>query len=741
MSPSSAHLDQFEELFLSQVKAEEREAFIELLYRLWQAPVENCPLQWLIALRADFLEPALNDARLAEMLRDADIKLGPMSPQALTAAIVEPAAGQGVSFADGLPERLVQDTLGALGAAGSADHDDAFNNAGSAGRLPLLQFALSELWKKQSGDLIAHAAYADPPAGIGGIRGALRTHAEGVYSALPQDKQERAQRLFRRLVDRGRGLGDVRRIVAREEVAEDWQDLVVPLAGARLLTTNESEGETSTVEIVHEALLRAWPDLRQWIADNAEFDQWRQELSLAASAWNSAPSGERSDHLLRNVRLNKALGQLADKQDEFSEIERRFIMASRDHRDEEGRRLLAQQRRRVRALGVGLSVTALVAVLAILQWLRATALETEASQLEKEAIESAAEAQEGLTAAAAANLAMGRLEDAERFQDLAAQLSAEAFGADDERTLQSQRALAKVKMEAGEYREAAALFTRVKERRSQLFGPKHPRTAESLHDLGEIKLALGAFHAADEHFRRAYEVRRDHFSEQDRATLQSLFGTALVAEALYRIDDAERTLEQVRQLRAEALGTEDPDTLETTIRIARLRISQGRFAGVEEMLEAARATFLQSLPRRNAKVLHCLEAIAYLYQEQGRIDAAEHRYQALIRESQRALGAEHPDTLRRIEQLAKLQASNGHYEASAETLRKVIQVQQETLGEHHPATTQSIDMLAGILGDAGQFLLALDLIQPALALSERVLGAEHPQTLTSRNTLAVLYKR
>ena len=105
---------------------------------------------------------------------------------------------------------------------------------------------------RQRGGMIGHESYDDPKAGIGGIEGALRRHAERVYTYLDEAQKSRAQRLFRRLVERGPGLNDVRRIVPRAEVEEDWNDLVMELAKHRLVTVSEPTRGQATVEIIHE---------------------------------------------------------------------------------------------------------------------------------------------------------------------------------------------------------------------------------------------------------------------------------------------------------------------------------------------------------------------------------------------------------------------------------------------------------------------------------------------------------
>jgi energy-coupling factor transporter ATP-binding protein EcfA2 len=343
--------DQFEELF-SQSSQSDLVAFVELMFVVWRNA--HAPIKWLVTLRADFMERALQGNALTQMLQDADVKLGPMNEDELRTAIVEPAQTLGVRFADGLPERLVRD---AITRQTSPEHETG--GGGLAGRLPLLEFALAELWMRQRGGMIGHEAYDDPDAGIGGIEGALRQHAERVYSHLDEATKSRAQRLFRRLVARGPGLNDVRRIVPRAEVEEDWNDLVMELAKHRLVTTSEPVPREATVEIIHEELLRAWPALRQWISENREFDLWRQGLTEQADRWQAAPETEKLDILLRATQLDKALVYLRERDQDLTPKERGFIRLSVALRKQQRKREERARRWKIQ-LAMGIAVVFLV---------------------------------------------------------------------------------------------------------------------------------------------------------------------------------------------------------------------------------------------------------------------------------------------------------------------------------------------------------------------------------------------
>src|SRR5262249_31708486 len=112
-----------------------------------------------ITLRADFVGHALSHRPLADVLQEADLKLGPMTHTELQTAIEEPAAQLGVQIEEGLTERILD--------AVSAEPGD----------LPLLEFALTLLWERQQGRTLTHAAYD----AIGAVAQALAGYAEEVY--------------------------------------------------------------------------------------------------------------------------------------------------------------------------------------------------------------------------------------------------------------------------------------------------------------------------------------------------------------------------------------------------------------------------------------------------------------------------------------------------------------------------------------------------------------------------------
>jgi WD40 repeat protein len=322
-------VDQFEELFTLCHDAGERDAFLTALLGTTGADGNRAGVRVVLTLRADFYSAALGSRPLADALQTALLNLGPMTQDELEQAIVQPARQVGVRFEAGLVDRLL------------AEIGDA------AGQLPLLQFALTELWAQQRVGTLTHAAYE----AMGGVRQALARHAEAVYGALSADEQARAQRVLLQLVQPGEGTADTRRRATREEVgAENWA-LVTQLADARLLVTGrDAASGQDTVEVVHEALIANWGRLQEWMNADRRFRLWQERLRRALSQWQA--SNRDGGALLRGAPLVEAEGWLAQRRGDLSAAEQAFI--------EEG--VAARRRRRLYISGWSLTGTVVLLV-------------------------------------------------------------------------------------------------------------------------------------------------------------------------------------------------------------------------------------------------------------------------------------------------------------------------------------------------------------------------------------------
>ncbi|KOT88541.1 hypothetical protein ADK86_32180 [Streptomyces sp. NRRL F-5755] len=291
-------VDQFEEIFTLCHSDLERAAFITALVTAARAPNSRCRV--VLGVRAHFYPHCTRHAELVEALRDAQVTLGPMSSCELHRAIVQPATRAGCR---------VEGTL--LAALTAQVH-------GQTGMLPLLSHALLETWRRRHGTTLTLAGFQ----AAGGLDGALTQSAEAVYTALTAAQQRLARQLFLRLTALGEGTEDTKRRIPRSEL-DETADLTAVLdraARARLLTLDRGH-----VEITHEALIRNWPRLRRWLAEDRDRLRLHCQLTEAAREWEAL--GRDPGALYRGTRLALAKDLLHHDETTLTVRERAFLDA------------------------------------------------------------------------------------------------------------------------------------------------------------------------------------------------------------------------------------------------------------------------------------------------------------------------------------------------------------------------------------------------------------------------------
>jgi adenylate cyclase len=307
-------VDQFEELYTLSRNADARQRFLDILLEAVHVASQQQTLNFtlVLTLRADFLGQVLLYRPFADALQHADLKLSSMNRLELQDAIKKPAEQVNVRIEDGLTERIL----------------DAVSQ--EPGNLPLLEFTLTQLWNTQRRNTLTHDAYDE----IGGVEQSLATYAENFYTKLDENEQQQARRIFIQLVYPGKGTEDTRRIATRVQLGEEGWNLVVRLSDARLVVSGRDEltGE-ETVEVVHEALIRGWNRLRNWMDEDREFRLWQERLRARMSEWERANYSH--SELLRGVMLAESESWLAERGTELSQAEREFIQASRKQMQEE----------------------------------------------------------------------------------------------------------------------------------------------------------------------------------------------------------------------------------------------------------------------------------------------------------------------------------------------------------------------------------------------------------------------
>ncbi|MDJ0619727.1 MAG: CHAT domain-containing protein [Calothrix sp. MO_192.B10] len=342
--------DQFEELY-TLAPEEQRQPFLDaLLTACNKAP----SFTLVITLRADFYGYALSYRPFSNALQGAVLNLGPMSRQELHSAIAKPAAKIQLGLEDGLTNRIVNEI----------GHEP--------GRLPLLEFALTQLWEQRENGRFTHQAYNK----IGGVSLALGEYAEQVYTQLCEDDRNKAQQVFIQLVRLGEGAEATRRLATRSQV-KNW-DLVTHLASKRLVVTNRnSERGEETVEIVHEALIKSWGRLEQWLLDNEDFLRWRNRLEDAMGEWKSHSNHE--DYLLRKAPLVEAEGWWQKRAEEISGSQGNFIQKSLELRKHH------QRNQKLTISGIAVVLLTITGI-AVWNWRKAEDSERKANVSEIQAI-------------------------------------------------------------------------------------------------------------------------------------------------------------------------------------------------------------------------------------------------------------------------------------------------------------------------------------------------------------------
>jgi energy-coupling factor transporter ATP-binding protein EcfA2 len=275
------YIDQWEELYAMAPAAEDKERlrntddvekFVALLVAAASAPRSRASV--VLTVRADFYNPLIRNPLMSPLLPQQQVNIKPMQTDDLRSAIETPAKMAGLSFS---PSELVGRILDDVGS--------------QEGRLPLLQFALKEMWERREGDQLTAGAYT----AVGGVTGAIEKTAEDAYNQLTSAQQDAARRLFLRLITPGEGQEDTR---ARSLIPDDplQRDVIALFSNpkTRLLVTGfapmQGPGQTrsdvrATVEVAHEALIHRWPMLRTWIGENREKLRARATILRAMGEW------------------------------------------------------------------------------------------------------------------------------------------------------------------------------------------------------------------------------------------------------------------------------------------------------------------------------------------------------------------------------------------------------------------------------------------------------------------------
>lgn len=298
-------IDQFEELFTLCDDQNEIKAFIENIYFLVQQKESDYYV--VLTLRSDFENRLIKFDNFSKIFKKSQVRLGSLDTNELRQAIRLPANEVGLKFEDGVIESLLEDVIGEPAA------------------LPLLQFTLLQLWKKRDRNRITWDAYKF----FGGGRTALQRSADKLYEGLIPEDQITAKRILLRMVRLGDELEFTSKRILRKELfssgeASDRIERVLDkLVRANLVRRRSGKStDDDQLEVAHEALVRNWPQLQDWLEENREERKRRKLLTEKAKEWAHHEMDE-------NLLLRGQLLEEAEKYEDLDVLENKFVLQSR----------------------------------------------------------------------------------------------------------------------------------------------------------------------------------------------------------------------------------------------------------------------------------------------------------------------------------------------------------------------------------------------------------------------------
>ncbi|MEH1863110.1 MAG: pentapeptide repeat-containing protein [Nostoc sp.] len=287
-------VDQFEEAFTLCQDIAKRQQFFECLLGALQR--NDNKLCLVITMRVDFFDKRIKQeyGGLAKKIQDNLVIVTPMSREELTKAIFKPAKQVNLEVEPELILQMIVDV------------------ESSPVSLPLLQYTLTEIWKQRTEERLTLNTYTR----LGGVRGTLQKRATEVYESLLPEEQQITKRIFLELTQLGEGTEDTRKQVwQRDFVTLQYPEVVINsviqrltdeklIVTSSLLKKGSGLDQVAVIDVAHEALIRHWSLLRQWIEENRDILRQKRKIEAAAVEWRDR--GKAEDDLFQGNRLRSA---------------------------------------------------------------------------------------------------------------------------------------------------------------------------------------------------------------------------------------------------------------------------------------------------------------------------------------------------------------------------------------------------------------------------------------------------
>lgn len=716
------------------------------------------PRVWLVAtLRSDFYPRLQQDARLVA-LKDGGrvLDLQPPSPGDLREMIEGAAAAAGLQLEDDGERNL----------AGLLEAE-----AGPEGALPMLQFALQELFERRdrATGLLRLADYD----AIGGAAGALATAGDRL---LETQAETAFEPLLWRLVDLdpdgAEQIPRARTVPWVSVQGEPEQErLAEAMLEARLLVAlADPESGERLLRVAHESLFRDWPRAVRAIRRLRRDLETRARLERSRQLWQGASPEERSGRLLSGLALAEAEDLLQRRGSELSDELQAYIATSLED---------AGRRRRTRHALVAGVFLALAGLAGSATWFGISAEQAreEAEQAQARAQQVTVLQQELLEDIEPETVAGGVVEqlraaaeeeeDSEQLRETFDRLAAAASLVDGVRDLlieqvlqpaegrmtveladspvmhaRLQRTLADIYRNWGEFEESKRLAENARDVLDRQLGASNPATLEAMASVAETHREQGEYQRA----RDLQEQAREAWQAQsvDGSSAGLLDSTLELAYTLYEKGNYEQALElQEQAVRGyrERAGEDDPDTLNARLMYSRSLFSMGRLEEAREIEEDLVERRLAVSGPTHPDTLLAKNSLAVTLFTQGEYERARELEETVLERRRQVLGRQHPETLTAMSNLAVTLNTLGEYAEAGELRERVVTLRERVLGQEHPDTLIARGNLANSLKRQGEYAAARELEEGVVAMAAQVLGKEHPHTLTARHNLAMTLYR
>jgi WD40 repeat protein/serine/threonine protein kinase len=329
------YVDQLEDVFTLVDDDTERSCFLEAV--LGAADDVLDPIRVVFSMRHDFLD-RLAAWPIGRMALQHVTVLQPPDERVLRDVISLPIEALGYRYDD--PE-LVGEMVAAVGEVSNG--------------LALLQFTGERMWaeRDQKNRLLLRSTYE----AIGGVSGALATHADGVVQGLALGERDIARELLVRLVAHGKTRRLTRQALLDGVHGSDAERVLQRLTEERLVAVIRGSAAGTAeaeLELAHESLLESWSTLSHWIEQGHEDSLFVSEAEQAAELWQRR--GERREELWHGEALSEALAKLERCQSPIPAGAARFLEQSRREHDR-----LRRRQRVIAGVVIGLSVVVAMA--------------------------------------------------------------------------------------------------------------------------------------------------------------------------------------------------------------------------------------------------------------------------------------------------------------------------------------------------------------------------------------------